>query len=95
MKSHTPGPWAVKDIHGNPFVAAKTYEGHPYHKRSPMLEIMSDENYPTKWADARLIAQTPRLLNVLRSIVEINPELPMGMIEEAQEVIYEATGEEV
>lgn len=36
-----------------------------------------------------------RLSKALLSIVEMNPELPMGVIEEAQEAIYEATGEKV
>ena len=51
-------------------------------------------SYKEMCANARLMAASPRLLKALRCIVEMNPELPMGMIEEAQEAIYEATREE-
>ncbi|MGJ0509094.1 MAG: hypothetical protein ACR652_18625 [Methylocystis sp.] len=53
---HTPEPWQVLEVHGEVFVAANTYEGHPYHNRTRTIEIMSDEDYPTKEADAHRIA---------------------------------------
>jgi len=40
-----------------------------------------------------LIAATPDLLAALESIVEMNPALPMGMIEAAQKAIAKARGE--
>lgn len=48
---------------------------------------------PQAEANARLIAAAPDLLNALASIVEMSPELPMGMIEAAQAAVEKATGE--
>ena len=63
---HTPGPWEVKEIQGQIFVAGKPYEGHPYFNRTTTVEIMSDEDYPTKEADAHFIAAAPDMLEALK-----------------------------
>lgn len=42
-----------------------------------------------------LIAAAPDLLAALESIVEMNPPLPMGMIEAAEQAIAKAKGEKV
>ena len=56
---HTPAPWRVIDIPTTDkfFVAAEPYEGHPYYKRTRTIEVMSDEDYPTKRADAEHIVR--------------------------------------
>ena len=41
----------------------------------------------------RLIAAAPELLSALESIVEMNPALPMGMIEAAHAAIAKARGD--
>lgn len=55
MSEHTKEPWHVVNHHDILYVAAKPYEGHPYFNRTTTIEIMSDEDYPTKEADARRI----------------------------------------
>lgn len=67
---HTPGPWEIVNGRGYLFVQANTPEGHPYEGASPKVEIMSDEDYPTKEADAHLIAASPELLEALKVLVE-------------------------
>lgn len=54
---HTPEPWFVKYVRCglDPFVAANPYEGHRYFNVSTTIEILSDEDYPTKEADAERI----------------------------------------
>lgn len=54
---HTPGPVEVKEVMGQKFVAAKPYEGHPYFNRTTTIEILSDEDYPTRNGDIELIAE--------------------------------------
>ena len=66
INSHTPGDWEVKEVMGQLFIAAKPYEGHPYYNRTRTIEIMSDEEYPTKVADAYLIAQAAALVRILQ-----------------------------
>lgn len=59
--THTPGPWRVRKLpDGNPFVDAPSVTiaiGIGYHR-----EILEDEHYPEKLADATLIAAAPELL---------------------------------
>jgi hypothetical protein len=50
------------------FVQANTYPGHPYHGVSSGMEIIGDEDYPTKLADARLVAAAPDLLAALKAV---------------------------
>jgi hypothetical protein len=70
MTKHTPAPWTVKEINGQEFVSAAPYEGHPYFGCSSTIEIMSEEEYPTKSADARLIAAAPDLLEACKNAVQ-------------------------
>ena len=65
---HTPGPWEVKKIAGQLFVAATPDEGHPYFRRYTTIGILEDDDYPTKVADARLIAAAPDLLEALKQV---------------------------
>lgn len=59
----TPGPWFVRfhpqdeeEFH----VAGPMTPDHPYHsKYMKHIEVLSDEKYPRKLADARLIATAP------------------------------------
>lgn len=55
MSTHTKEPWEIRHVNNQPFIAAKPYEGHPYFNRTSTIEVMSDEDYPTKEADARRI----------------------------------------
>jgi hypothetical protein len=66
---HTPGPWKILEVMGEKFVAADPYEGHPYFNRTRTIEIMSDEDYPTKDADIYLIAAAPNLLAMCKLIM--------------------------
>lgn len=59
----TPGEWFVREAKGRPdmfHIAAPTYEGHAYHGVASSIEIMSDEDYPTKRADADFIVEAVR-----------------------------------
>jgi hypothetical protein len=67
---HTPTPWRVRELIDRPdlfHVSAPTPEGHPYHGHTKEIEIMSDEHYPTKRADAEFIV---RAVNSHEALVE-------------------------
>lgn len=67
-KAATPGRWWIREFPNNPerfFIAHETYPGHPYHNVASSGDIMSDEDYPTKRADAELICA---VVNFLRGI---------------------------
>ena len=66
---HTPGPWSVREEPHDCFVEGVAYEGHPYFQMCHRVQILSDEDYPTRLADARLIAAAPDLLSALKGIV--------------------------
>lgn len=93
---HTPGPWSANFMKLN----GETYHWHVTDaKRGTMNAVaMADEESGTPRtaeelrANAQLIAAAPELLAALASIVEMNPELPMGMIEAAREAVSKATG---
>lgn len=80
MSKHTKEPWEVKYVQGRPFIAAKPYEGHPYFGCTTTIEVMSDEEYPTKEADAhRIVACVNACAGIpteqLASVVEQNKRL--------------------
>jgi hypothetical protein len=73
---HTPLPWRVRQHPNDPdefHISAATPKGHPYHGSTKEIEIMSDEDYPTKRADAELIV---RAVNGLaeRSLAEVSAD---------------------
>lgn len=91
MNKHTKGEWIavgawveVEDDH-----IADICSCNP----ESLNQFNSGRSYEEMFANARLIAAAPELLYALESIVEMNPELPMGMIEAAQEAIAKARGE--
>ena len=86
INSHTPGDWEVKEVMGQVFVAAPPYEGHPYLGMSSTIEIMSDEDYPTKEADAWLIAASPRLLTACREALDLIKRLLSDGSDEAADL---------
>lgn len=55
MSEHTPTPWKIR-IHPEDedyfYIHAEMTEDHPYNGVSSGIEIMSDEGYPRKRADA-------------------------------------------
>lgn len=57
---HTPTPWHVRVLPAHDdmfFIEAPMPNDHPYFGACPYIEIMSDEDYPTKRADADLIVR--------------------------------------
>lgn len=67
-KKATPGKLNVREAREDPeifYVNAATYEGHPYHGVASGMEVIGDEDYPTKRADAELIVA---LWNALDSL---------------------------
>lgn len=56
--NHTPEKWRIRELAGDKeefFIAADPPPSHPLHGRTKDIEIMSDEHYPTKRADAERI----------------------------------------
>src|SRR5579872_2154823 len=97
----TPGPWRVITLpepYSKTFVAAEPYEGHPYHGCSRTIEIMSDEDYPTKLADAQLISQAPEMIGLCQRIIayinhpDDKPYLALENFAHDSEEIIEAAG---
>lgn len=57
---HTPLPWRVREHPENPdefHISGKTPKFHPYFGVTDECEIMSDEDYPRKRADAEFIVK--------------------------------------
>lgn len=55
---HTPVPWRVREHPQSAeefFISAPRPKGHPYENVTKEIEVMSDERYPTKRADADFI----------------------------------------
>ena len=67
----TSAPWEVLSIHGDEFVSAIPYKDHPYFGCTTTIEVMSDEEYPTKSTDAKLIAATRNALPELIRVIEL------------------------
>lgn len=99
---HIKGPWRLliqansRDMetptrsfhYGEEYIAVVSADG----------EVIADnaDYYPApiRRRDASLIAAAPELLSALQMIVQLNPELPMGVIEDAEAAIAKATGEQ-
>lgn len=74
VKTRTPGDWRIIEFPGREdrfFIAAKPYEGHPYFERTMTIEIMSDEDYPTKRADAEFIVRAVNSHDALVAALKI------------------------
>ena len=59
-QKHTPLPWRVREHPADVdefHISAATPTDHPYFESTKEIEIMSDERYPTKRADAEFIVQ--------------------------------------
>lgn len=101
---HTPGPWYT----GEPFAAFEggtlrfhisQADGAPYTPHYSdvahlVAETVCGERLEIQRANARLIAAAPELLSALQMIVQLNPAMPMGVIEDAEAAIAKATGNE-
>src|ERR1700761_705300 len=75
-----PGAEANPDLYGRNFhVSARTPENHPYFECTPKIEILSDEDYPTKRDDAYFVAHArqdiPDLLSALDEARELLKEI--------------------
>lgn len=81
MNKHTPGPWVTEDL----FIKDES--------DNKIAEVHWRRNEDQEVANALLIAAAPDLLEALDSIVEMNPPLPMGMIEAAEAALAKARGE--
>jgi hypothetical protein len=104
MSKHTQEPWKVRQngndcfVEGNE-VVGKTFAGE-YHR-----EIMGDEQYPSKLADAHLVAAAPDLLTALEAmcvchygrsyaIREVDPEISVeAVLIQARAAIIKAKAE--
>lgn len=88
MNKHTPAPWGYEYSKANRAYEIAPFDENKYLDWSREICITASKNM----ANARLIAASPELLWVLESIVEMNPALPMGLIEAAEAAIAKATG---
>lgn len=91
--NHTQGPWRVRKLNGSNeecFVEALV-STKAYHQ-----EILADEFYPTKLADAILIASAPEMLTALNRILELTDmrkfrgSTPEGRITFIRDAVNEA-----
>lgn len=95
MNKHTPAPWLIAESDKS-FVYALNKKGiNQFWVHVSGNPVLTHEFEEELVANARLIAAAPDLLYAIESIVEMNPELPMGVIEAAQEAIAKATGDGV
>jgi hypothetical protein len=90
---HTPGPWRANkptqsngraEVHAGPMLVAQAFNW--------LLDAEGDEQC---WADARLIAAAPDLLDALCALVlNIDAGAPtLGAMRDARAAISKATGE--
>lgn len=97
QSEHTPGPWMAnldETTHegGMPVRAIDPKDGMRF-RVADVYGLDCDVNHcEISKANARLIAAAPELLAALQMIVQLNPELPMGCIEDAEAAIAKATG---
>lgn len=70
MSRYTKGPWKVRTMKNDCFVEGNEVVGQimtgDYHR-----EIMGDENYPKKLADAHLVAAAPDMLEALEGMAMV------------------------
>ena len=81
LTGFTPGPWRVRVHPFNSdefYVSAPMTAEHPYCGRATGIEILSDEDYPTKRADASLVAASPVLLELAKLGLELAEEVSFG-----------------
>jgi hypothetical protein len=62
MSKHTPGPWIVRRMENDCFVEGIWEDIDGKYK----TEILSGELYPSKLADAYLVAQAPAMYDMLK-----------------------------
>ncbi len=70
---HTPGPWKLREHPTDPdqfYVSGPMTDDHPYLQSANDVEILSDEGYPRKRADARLISAAPEMLEALERLYQ-------------------------
>lgn len=66
--TYTPGPWRVRELHPGSGDAHFFVEGLRPEGQAYAVEILGDEDYPTKRADAQLISAAPELLAICLKI---------------------------
>ena len=79
--THTPGPWVVRvatmlSTEHIWVYAPETIIGRTIAGPVPQ-DILCDEDYPTKLADATLIAAAPNMLDALRNVQKLISEAAM------------------
>lgn len=94
MSKHTPGPWTANkptrdngraEIHAGCMLVAQAFNW--------MLDAEGDEQC---WADARLIAAAPDLLEALERLLadaDVRDAAEAGALKQARAAITKATGE--
>ncbi|HEC66589.1 MAG TPA: hypothetical protein ENI23_15040 [bacterium] len=81
MNEHTPTPWKIQNHPADPtefYLAGQKTEDHPYYNSTSYPpEILSDEDYPRKRADAERIVAC---INAMEGIAD--PEKFMSQFKE-------------
>ena len=94
---HTPGPWRVRTLIPNESLSGFFVEAQKTDPKSAYnIEIMGDEDYLSKWADAHLIAAAPEMLVALNRCIAAlaaNGAPNCEAVKEAKKVIAKAEGE--
>lgn len=71
----TPAPWTITRFPDDPeryFISAPPTPEHPYNGVTKLIEILSDEDYPRRLADAELVVA---LVNHREKVIELAREL--------------------
>lgn len=74
MEGATDAPWKVLEVQGQEFISAKPYEGHPYFGCSSTIEVMSEDDYPTKSADVHFLSASRNIAPELIRVIELAEE---------------------
>jgi len=78
QKKRTPGEWRIREFPGREdqfFITAEPYVGHPYFGVTTTIEVMSDEDYPTKRADAEFIVHAVNNFDDLLAALKVEEAL--------------------
>jgi hypothetical protein len=92
MKQHTPGPWAILDRPENSFPDSRTltHISNGAHIVCTLGSTLSDGS-PNHYANARLIAAAPDLLDAVQAMVDAFGDQDSLLIDQCKAALAKAT----
>lgn len=86
----TPGPWYKSTAeNGLAVICHRNSDGD----ERVIARLSSRQEIGDEVPDADLISAAPELLAALQMILQLNPQLPMGVTEDAEAAVSKATGD--